>query len=382
VARSAATAVGCSCALGGGSLPLAAAEWSIQPLFTFTADQDSNQTFSADSQPSHGATLLADFKFTHSLETTDIFLEPKITFYRYSEATLGNGTDEVLTAGLTHTGELFGLTLNALAEDVSTVTSDVLESAIVEGQTYRHVLQAGGTWTWNQRERWQLVVQGSDADVSYTGQQAPQLPGYRYPSGSVGERYLFSDRTSVTLSAFITKLLSDTPQNSSRQDGARIEYNYSLSELTSVDAWVDLSNRTVGNVTNHGTDESISLSHTLQRGSFAVSYLHALVPLGTGYLVEQQQATASALRNLSLYLDGDVSLEYLKNGETAVLLGLARQRYESAAAGLTWRTSEHWSVRAQLSAGRCALPFSDQMVSEWRAQVSLTWKPQALITSR
>jgi hypothetical protein len=375
--------MGCSCVLGGGASPLPAAEWSFQPLFSLTVDQDSNQALLADAKPSHGAALLADLQFKRSVETGDFFIEPKVTVYRYSDPLLGNGADEVVTAGFNHTGELFSLALNALAEDVSTVTSDVFEGGVViEGQTRRRALQGGGTWTWSQRERWQLVLQGSDADISYTGQQAPYLPGYRYPSGSLGERYLFSDRTSLTLSAFATKLLSDTPQNSSRQEGIRLEYNYSVTALTAVDAWVDASDRTVLGVTSHGVDESLSISHTLERGNFALTYLHALVPVGTGYLTEQQQATASALRNLTLYLDGDLGLTYIKNNETAVLLGLARQRYENAAAGLTWRTAEHWSLRLQLSGGRCSLPASEEMVSEWRAQLTLTWKPQALVMSR
>jgi hypothetical protein len=374
--------MGCSCVLGGSWSPLAAAEWSIQPLFSATADYDTNQALIADATPSRGLALFADLKFTHSLETTDIFIEPKVTLYRYSDPYLGNGTDGVLIAGLNHTGELFSLTLNGLAEDVSTVSSDVLESGIVEGQTYRHVLQGGGTWTWNQRERWQLVIQGSYADVSYTGQQAAQLPGYQSPSGSLGERYDFSARTSVTVSAFASKFLSDSPQNSSRQDGARIEYNYSVSELTNVDAWIDLSHRTIAGVDSNGVDESLSISHTLQRGNFAISYLHDLMPLGTGYLVEQQQATASALRNVTPYVDVDLALTYLKNADTAVQLGLVRQRYGNAAAGLTWRTSEHWSVRTQLSGGRCSLPYSEQLVGEWRAQVTLTWRPRAVLMSR
>jgi len=382
VAYSAATAMSFSCVLGAGAMPVRAAEWSLQPLFSLTVDQDSNQALIADARPSHGGTLLADLQFRRSLEATEWRLEPKVTVYRYSDPTLGNGVDGSLTAGLKHSGELFGLDLSMLAEDVSTLTENILETGIVEGHTRRHTVQGALNWTWTQTEKAQLVVQASDADVSFTGQDAAALPGYRYPNGSLGERFTLSDRSSITLSVFGNEFLSDTRENSSRQEGVRLEYNRSVSELTLVDAWVDVSDRTIAGLSSRGTDESLTLSRTLERGSLSLSYMHSLAPYGTGFLVEQQQATASALRNVTPYIDADLALVYLKNSEAATLLGIARQRYENAAAGLTWRTGEHWSLRAQLSGGRCSLPLSDELVSEWRFQLTLTWKPQPRVVSR
>src|SRR3977135_1556925 len=92
--------------------------------------------------------------------------------------------------------------MTASFSDQSTLTSELLETGIVSIDTHRQQTQAGGTWSWSQTERRQLITQLSYIDVSYYGQGRASLPGFRYPSGSVGERFGLSEKGSLTVSAF------------------------------------------------------------------------------------------------------------------------------------------------------------------------------------
>jgi hypothetical protein len=346
-------------------------------VYSSSVDYDSNRRLVTDARGTGSAILTADMRFKRALEDAEISIEPRYTFRRYTDSTLGNGDDRGVTASLAQSRERSTLQVTASFTDQSTLTTELLETGIVTGDTHRRTTQAGSTWSWSQTERRQLITQLSYIDVSYYGQGRAALPGYRYPSGSVGERFSVSENGSLTVSAFGSELSSDARGGSSHEYGLQAELIYYFSERIHFDGSVGESSRLLAGVSSYGTDASLSLTRDMPRGNLALTYTRSLVPYGIGFLVERQQATASGLYQLTPYLNVSVSLLRIQNNEAAVRLGLDRRSIDSISTGLNWHPMETWSFGLQLSGIQTQTPtlFGEKTVNEWRSVATLTWSP-------
>jgi hypothetical protein len=369
-------ALGCGCFVGTLPLRAVAAEWTLTPVYSSQVEYDSNRRLELTEKGSEDAVLTADLRFKWAIEDGDIFLEPRYSFRRYSDPTLGDGDDRSVFTGLDRFGDDFVLNLTASYWDQSTLLTELLETGIVSGNTHRRLAQAGSNWTWQLAERRQLISQFSYQDVSYHGEDSALLPGYKYPSGAIGERYSFSERGSVSLSAFGSVLSSSTRGNSSHEYGLQAEVIYAFSEETKIDASVGESERVLTGSKSQGTDASVSLTHMLSLGNLNFSYTRSLIPYGTGFLVQREQYAATLVHPLTFDLDGTISLLRIQNNQTTVELGLDRRSYSSATLGLDWHPAETWAVGAQVEGLRTQLPgLEGETVNEWRTSVSLTWYP-------
>ena len=370
------SAVGCGCLFGADAAQVHAAEWSVAPSYAASVDYDSNRRLAVDAAGTESALVTADLNFKRSMENTDIFVEPRYTLRRYSDSSLGNGDDRSLSAGLDWRTTGTRLNLTASIMDQSTLISELLETGIVRGDTHQRVAQVADNWTWTQSERRQLISQIAYSDVSYYGQGRQLLPGYRYPSGSVGERVSFSETGSFTLSAYGSALSSDAPGGSSHEAGLEAQLVYDFSDRTHFDGTLGESARRLSGVSSHGTDITASLIHDLYRGSLTLGFTRSLVPYGIGFLVEREQFTASGIGHLTEHLDATISLQRVQNDQRTVLLGIDRRSYDDVVTGLNWHLNETWTLGMQLSAIRTQPPgFVSGTVNEWRSSVILGWTP-------
>jgi len=359
-----------------------AAEWSITPTYSATADYDSNRQLLSDSKGSDAGVITADLLFKHAVENLNYSLEPRYALRRYTDESIGNGDDRSLWAALNWMRETAALSLTASYWDQSTLTTELLETGIVNGNTHRRMGQAGANWTWNQTERRSLLAQLSYQDVSYHGGVAQLLPGYRYTSGSLGERYAFSELGSITVSAYGSQLDSDSKGNNSRSIGLQSGLIYQFTERVRLDASIGKSSRVLAGESSTGTDAQISLTRTgeLSRGS--LSYTRSLVPYGFGFLVEREEYQASYTQPLTPMLSATLMGSHIKNNETAVLLRLDRLSYNSVALSVNWRPLETWSLGTQIETLRTqTIGNSNQTVQSWRASMSLTWTPHPISRS-
>ena len=371
-----------SCALGGPMSSALAAEWSITPTYSATADYDSNRQLLSNSKGSDAGVITADLLFKHAVEDLNYSLEPRYALRRYTDESIGNGDDRSLWAALNWMRETAALSLTASYWDQSTLTTELLETGIVNGNTHRRMGQAGANWTWNQTERRSLLAQLSYQDVSYHGGVAQLLPGYRYTSGSLGERYAFSELGSITVSAYGSQLDSDSKGNNSRSIGLQSGLIYQFTERVRLDASIGKSSRVLAGESSTGTDAQISLTRTgeLSRGS--LSYTRSLVPYGFGFLVEREEYQASYTQPLTPMLSATLMGSHIKNNETAVLLRLDRLSYNSVALSVNWRPLETWSLGTQIETLRTqTIGNSNQTVQSWRASMSLTWTPHPISRS-
>jgi hypothetical protein len=364
------------CAFGVVNHPVFAAEWSITPSYSSSVDYDSNRRLELVGKGTSAFVLATDIRFKRALEDLEFTFEPKYSLRRFSDSAFGNGDDRTVDAAINWTREKSTLSLTASYWDQSTLTTDVLETGIISGDTHRRAAQAGANWNWNQTERRSLVAQFSYMDVSFYGQNAALLPGYRYPSGSMGERFFFDERGSFTVSGFGSRLQSDARGNSSHEAGVQAEVLFQFSEKAVIDGSLGTSSRVLSGASSRGTNASLSLNYSLEQGKATVAYTRSLVPYGFGFLVEQQQYTASLVRSWGPFFDSTLSFLRTQNNENAVLLRIDRRNYNTLSATLIWRPLQTWAVTTQVQGMRTQTPdFTAQAVKGWKSSVTLTWTP-------
>ena len=376
------TAVGCGCLMGSHPSLLCAAEWSISPSYSSSIDYDTNRQLLLSSQGSEASVLTADLRFKRAMEDSDFYVEPRYSLRRYSDNKFGNGDDRYVTAGYDRSSERDLLNLSASLWDQSTLQSELLETGVFNANTDRRQEQVGASETWNETERRQLVAQISYSNVTYHGPASDLLPGYRYTSANIGERALFSERGSFTVSAYGSDLSSDFEANSSHEYGLQGEFVWSFSERTKIDASLGESSRRLLGSSGHGTDAALTFTHELTRGNLSLSYTRSLVPQGTGILIERQQYNAVLARPLGPYLDGALSVTHVTNNETAVLLHLERRSYDYVSGSLSWRPTETLNVTGSL-VGLYTQLFGDnsRSVHDWHSIFMVTWTPHGTYRS-
>jgi hypothetical protein len=384
------TAIGCGCLLGAGGMShLLAAEWTVQPVFSLETDYDSNRNLSSSPQGSEAATLYGDLRVTRAIESTQIILEPRFDLRRYSSSVWGPGSDRSLNGALTWSGERVKISFTGYIANASTLSTELTETGIINADSRRRSTQANSEFDWLQNDRHQGFLQLGYSSASYSGGDALvqlELPGYRYTSASLGERFFLSDLSTVAISAFGDALSSDSQGNSSHEAGGQVEFTHHFSENISLDASVGESRRVLYGQRGSGTNAALTLARNLERGSASVSYVRSLVPYGNGFLVQRQQVVTTLDRPLTPTLDVTLSLLWLQNNAAAVHLGLERPYYENGVLGLNWKMGESWTLQPQVSTGwskpvEIKITTSGTRIEtldtarEWRAQVTLVWQP-------
>src|ERR1700748_821022 len=156
------TAIGCGCLLGaGGAGSLHAAEWSLQPLLSWSADFDDNRSLEPGTAGSEQAVLAADFRLQRSLENLQFSLEPRVDVRRYSNSIYGPGNDRSLAGGLSWTGERAQLVLNTSIADQNTLTTELLETGIIDTNSRRRLKTASGELDLSRTEKHLFFTQFS-----------------------------------------------------------------------------------------------------------------------------------------------------------------------------------------------------------------------------
>ena len=377
------TAIGCGCLLGAGGSPhLHAAEWSIQPVISWSADYDSDRSLSVGAPASESAILYGDLRLQRAMESTQILIEPKFDVRRYSDSIWGPGDDRSLNATLAWTGERTKGSFTGFIADQTTLTAELYETGIISADTRRRSEQANTEWDWLHSEQHQTFVQLGYLGASYSGAAQRQLPGYRYPSATLGERFFPTERLTFSVSAFADSLISSAPGNSSHEYGGQAEVNYSYSETTTFDVAIGETKRVLTGQRGNGTNATVSASHTMSRGTASLNYTRSLVPYGIGYLVQRQQVTASVTRPLTAYLDLTATAIRVDNNSSTVRLGLDRPFYNTLSVGLNWKMGESWTLQPAVSTNWTKAIHTDTTVREWRAMLTTVWQPLPSSRSR
>ena len=393
------TAIGCGCLLGaGGASPLHAAEWALQPLLSWEADYDTNRALLPTDPSSEEAVLTADVQLTRSLENLQLMLEPHVDLRRFSDSRWGPGDDRSLAGSFSWSGSRTQLSLKASIANQNTLTTELLETGFVNTNTRRQLETGSLELDTFRTEEHLFFMQVSYLGSKYSGPADVELllPGYRYESGAIGERFTISEHWTVSASAFGDILHSDRAGGSSHEAGGQVEISYTRSERYNFDLQVGESRRVLsqavgidsgGNpifdgTASLGTNASATATRNFELGSLSFNYNRSLVPYGNGFLVQRQSASATARRSLTPFLDADLTLMRIENNDSTVRLRLDRRFYDNVSAGLSWRLSESWTLRGDGSTSWAPPIGSLHTVHEWHTGLTMTWKPIASVMSR
>lgn len=379
------TAIGCGCLLGAGGMShLHAAQWSVQPSLSWQVDYDSNRSLSPGLPGSEEAVLSADLQLQRSLENMQLTLEPHFDVRRYSDAIWGPGDDRSVTGAFSWGNERTKLTLNGSFANQNTLTTELIETGIVDTNTRRRASAASAELDMARTEEHLFFTQVSYLASSYSGPLYVELllPGYRYESVAAGERFTLSEHLTLSTSVFGDNLHSDRAGGSSHEAGGQAELTYAHSERTSFDVLVGESRRVLSGSASTGTNVVASATHNFELGSISLGYSRSLVPYGNGFLVERQQINASLKRSLSSYLDADLTVLRVDNNEATVRLGVDRRFYDNVIGGLNWRIGEAWTLRTEVAASWSPPINYNHTLHDWRAGLNMTWKPTQKVISR
>jgi hypothetical protein len=380
------TAIGCGCLLGAGGMShLYAAQWLIQPTFSWMTDYDSDRSILPEASASEQAVLSADLLLQRSLENMQISLDPHFDVRRFSDSVWGPGDDRSVTGAFTWSSERSQLNLNGSYANANTLTTELLETGFIDTSTRRTTETATGELDLARTEEHLFFTQVSYLSAGYSGGNGEierELPGYRYESAASGERFNFSEHLTFSASAFGDILQSDAAGNSSHEAGLQTELVYAHSERLNFDVQLGESRRILLGQASTGTNVNATGTRNFERSSLSLTYTRSLVPYGNGFLVERQQVTASAKHSLTPYLDADLTAFRIDNNETTVRLHLDRRFYDTVGGGLTWKVAETWSLRGEAATSWAPPVDYPHVLHEWRAALTMTWKPLPKIISR
>ncbi len=367
--------------------PTVAAEWSLAPTFSWSADSDSNRYLQAQSESSRSTSLIASAVITRATETTQLSFSPQLHWQLFDRSAYSDVFERDLEASWSWTGERANASVAATDADRSTLSTEATQTGVLSSTLHQRLDQATVASTYNQSELYALVMQLGYSDVSYSGAAQAALidllQGYRYPTAMLGERYQLSDEASLTASVYRNEVLARLSGNDTYDSGLQLEYRRALSERIALDAAVGAA-RVQGAGTQTSTTGSLDLSRTYSLGALSFKYSRSLVPYGTAVLVDRQEMMLSASRGLTEKLQLTASMSWVRNGQPLgrSLAGpeiLQVQTYESAQLGLNWQPAETWRLGAELDVTRTrTIEAVSQPVHEWRAAVSVYWTPHAL----
>lgn len=354
----------------------------MTPTFSWDVNQDSNALLQREAEQSGSTSVLMDARFQRASERSRAFLSPHLRFERFTDPALGNRDDLSLLAGIHREYERAEIDLGAQYADESTLGTEIAATGIVRPNTHR---RTGGTdlsVSYMPAESRILFAQFSYEDVSYYGDETRSLTGYRYPNLSLGERFVLSDRATLSLSAFEARLLSDFEGNDSVQRGLQLGVTYALSEVTRIDASVGGSDRKLAGQNSRGTVISANLSREMSRGRLTLGYTRNLVPYGYGIFVERQEFSASGLWQMTPALDAVLAARAIRNDQAVSGLLSDRKSYDGVSVALHWRVSETWRLDAHADGLRAQLADATDRAEQWRTGVGITWSPLPRIRSR
>jgi hypothetical protein len=350
-------------------------------------DYSSNRYLVSSATPGEGAYLTLNASLKRSTPTFDIALQPMLSLQRYSTGSGSNSDNRSINASAAWTRELSTWSLLGGYSDLSTLTTELATTGVVQGNTRQRQETGQGSWQLQHSETAALNVQIAYARVNYVGQQGNVLSNYQYPSVSIGEKFKLRPATSLSVTASGSDLLS--PNLGDSQDyELNLALEHSFSEHLSLSTSVGRSQQyfktrstspqLASSASSHGYVGEFRLTRVYERNQWKISYHRAVTPNGFGGLVQRDQGSLSVLRDLAPRLTGNVGLFTTRDREEFQFASLQLgRRYESMAAGLNWLSGETSSFGIRVSTDRATVTASSHVPAAkgWQAALTYTWTP-------
>jgi hypothetical protein len=349
-------------------------------------DHSSNRYLITPATPGEGALLTLNAFLKRSTPTLDLTLTPMLSVQRYTQNSGSDAANRSINAVLVWTHERSVWNLSGGYSDLSTLTTELASTGVVQGNTRQRQETSQGSWQFQHSERASLNALVSYTQVSYVGQDAKILTNYRIPSVSIGEKFNLWPNTSLTASANGSELSADRV-GITRDYGLSLALEHAFSDRLSMVVSAGPSQESFKTQKTRGYVAEFRLTRKYERNNWSVSYQRSQVPNGFGGLVQRDQGSISVSRALSEHLNGVLSAFATRDHELFQLPSPSAEQgrnYETALAGLTWLSGETSSVGINVSTGRSGVQIGYPIpaAKSWQVGLTYTWTPLPLKASR
>ena len=363
-------------------------------------DHSSNRYLLANSPPGEGGFVTLDALLARTTSTFELDMHPSVAVQRFSNNSASDSVNRSidLASKWTRVRSTFGL--GGSYSELSTLGTELTSTGVVEGNTRQRQETASVSWQYQQSENRQLTAQATYNNTTYTGQEAFLLPGYRYPNGSLAERFSLSDRDAITVSAsggYLSSPKSPSPGSSSlcssstcssstEDEQLVVALDHAFSERFTLYASAGVNDRS-SNGRKAGYVGEFTLKRVVdERNQWKLDYTRNVTASGFGVLAQHSAGTLSFSRDLAFQLNAGLALSVVQDSQdvTSGPLLLQTRKYESADATLNWLSGETSTVSLGTGYSRATTVSEPPtpLAHGWRASISYRWKPHPVSFSR
>lgn len=365
------------------SLKAHAAASTFSPSVSWSADTDSNRSLLPESTASQSTSFSLSLPLTLATETTQLSLSPWLQYQYFDTRAYGNDFERDLNAAALWTGERSKVNVTAEDSDRSTLTTEATETGILSSDLHQRLNQVNASATYQETERYALILNSGYSDVSYYGTPQGQLlnllSGYRYLTASIQEEVQLSETSTLTVNANHSEVIDRLPGNDTLATGGGGDYHHTFSERIDLEASIGASRVQSQNSTHTSTTGTLTLSRSFVLGRVALAYSRTLAPYGSGALVAREQVLLTANRSITEKLDLSIAASRVQNGQVLDLPEVVPQvqTYVNVQLGVSWKLAERWNLGGEIDTTRTrTVGLVNAPVHGWRASLSATWTPQ------
>lgn len=309
-------------------------------------------------------------------ETSELSIDSKVRLQRYTGVSSAFDQDVgTLGASYLHKAERSSWGFNLAATRDSTLTTELATTGLNQLNLTHDGYRAGVSAVWRPAERISLA---GGADVYYDRYAEGASHGlydYRRQTAQVSANYLPTERLQFGLVAAASRFDSLGPLASSdtRNLSAQVRYAVGTRWSLGAAAGPSRSNSALGQ--DGGLEFSADLSRRTDRGNLALTLSRSVSTTGYGLLVQSQQLTFEASRQLLENLAATASLAAVQTQKLFPGLDVTFSdvRYGRAETQLQWRFASDWNLILGAAYARQHIQYADVDPQGFTARLGLSW---------
>lgn len=359
-----------------------AAEWTFTPSGELVTQSQQNPYLSPDEDKKHevsnGVAALAGIGVQRRTERSLFTLQPAIRAYRYDNNTTLDRNEQHVALAFDWDGEKVAWRTSADATRDTTLTSELGNTGLTQGNQRHEAYQLAVGPTWTVSERWQ-VQSSVSAQANRYPDESTGLANYRYSTVMLGSTYAATEKLAVTLYGTAGLLDGEGRSPNTTDTSANISVQYAWSPLTSFNASVGPSWVKTDGVREQGLRYRAAVSHALERSAVSFSVGRRQAPSGRALLTEVDEAALTFATQITEHLSATAATTYTKRRNVLRMFGIDLERvsYARADLGLAWRMSPNWRVNFNVGAGLQQIGsalFNDELTGRgYDARLGLSW---------
>lgn len=327
-----------------------------------------------------------DMRLQRATERLNLSLRPQVHIQRFSDRRFDRSDDDGIEGVANWSGERSSFAVKGVLRDQSSLTAEIATTGIINLDTRRRDEDAMASWTLSQSELRKLVLSADYTSAKYHGSATTPLQNNRYDTFGASEQFLVSERLTLSLNGSLGDSHTAGIDAKTRSTSAGVGLYWQITERNQLTANFGLNRRTEGSTTTQGLVGDIAFSRSTSLASYTFSAQRSVAPSGFGLFTQSDQVQISGVRTLAPRLSADASAGLYRTQSIFHSLNFADRTYVQIAMGLSWQTTERWSIGARAFGSRAnskgPLGVSLGVADGWQARLESVWTPAPRSISR